>query len=45
MINLNLLLKNILKKIYVDMKKEKTLSQLKGTRLGSFFEQNFGALN
>ena len=36
---------DILKKIYVDMKKEKTLSQLKGTRLGSFFEQNFGALN
>lgn len=35
---------DILKKIYVDMKKEKTLFQLKGTRLGSFFEKNFGAL-
>jgi hypothetical protein len=32
---------NILKKIYVDMKKDGTLPQLKGTRLGSFFEKNF----
>lgn len=35
---------NILKKIYFDMKKDKTLSQLKGTRIGSFFEKNIGPL-
>ena len=35
---------NILKKIYVDMKKDGTLSQLKGTRLGSYFEKNMGGL-
>ena len=35
---------DILKKIYIDMKKEGTLPQLKGTRIGSFFEQNFGSL-
>ena len=35
---------NILKKIYVGMKRDGTLSQLKGTRLGSFFEQNMGSL-
>ena len=35
---------DILKKIYVDMKRDKTLSQLKGTRLGNFFEKNMGPL-
>jgi hypothetical protein len=35
---------DILKKIYVGMKKDGTLSQLKGTRLGSFFEKNIGPL-
>lgn len=32
---------DILKRIYVDMKREGTLSQLKGTRIGAFFEKNF----
>jgi len=32
---------DILKRIYIDMKKEGTLSQLKGTRIGTFFENNF----
>ena len=35
---------DILKKIYFGMKKDGTLSQLKGTRLGSFFEKNVGPL-
>lgn len=35
---------DILKKIYFGMKKDGTLSQLKGTRLGSFFEEKVGPL-
>ena len=35
---------DILKKIYFGMKKDKTLSQLKGTRIGSFFEKKIGPL-
>lgn len=35
---------DILKKIYFGMKKEGTLSQLKGTRLGNFFEEKVGPL-
>lgn len=35
---------DILKKIYVGMKKDGTLSQLKRTRLGSFFEEKVGPL-
>jgi hypothetical protein len=32
---------DILKRIYVDMKREGTLNQLSGTRLGDFFQKNF----
>lgn len=32
---------DVLRKIYIGMKKEGTLSQLAGTRLGDFFQKNF----
>lgn len=32
---------DLLKRIYIDMKKEGTINQLSGTRLGDFFQKNF----
>ncbi len=32
---------DILKRIYIDMKRDGSLNQLNGTRLGTFFEKNF----